>query len=182
LSPIIIVSGATGVGKSVVSRLLAESFDRSVHVQVDDLMAAIVSGWVDPNSPAGEAQNEAIGSVLAVSAMSFAEHGYTTVVDGYLFPDGVQGLDAACIARGLSCHYVVLTADLDTCWDRARRRAEGRWPLEFEAVATLHAKFADLDLPDRRIIEATGSPETTLDAVLAAFRSGRLIVREARTP
>jgi predicted kinase len=180
--PIIVVSGATGVGKTTVSRLVAGAFDRSVHLRVDDLLAAIVSGEVDPGSPAGQSQNEAIGAVLAVSAMTFAEHGYTTVVDGYLFPDGVQGLDAACAARGLSCHYVVLRADFDTCWDRARSRGEGRWPLEFQPVAALHAKFADLDLPDGYIIEATGSPETTCDAVLAAFRTGRLIVREEPSP
>jgi predicted kinase len=176
--PIIIVSGASGAGKSTVSRLVAESFDRSVHLQIDDLMASVVSGWVDPNSPAAESQNWALGAALAVSAMSFAQHGYTTVVDGHLFPDGVEGLSAACAAQGLSCHYVVLTADLHTCWMRASDRRESRWPLEFEPFAALHARFADLDLPQRCVVDATGSPGTTCDAVLSAFRAGRLDASE----
>jgi tRNA uridine 5-carbamoylmethylation protein Kti12 len=173
--PVIIVSGAPGVGKSTVSRLVAAAFDRSVHLQIDDLLASVVSGWVDPNLPEAEEQNETIGAVLAVSAMRFAENGYATVVDGYLFPDGVDGLAAACAARDLSCHYAVLTADLDTCWARASNRGEGRWPLEFQPFEAVHARFAGLDLHERHFVEATGSPETARDAVLSAFRTGRLI-------
>ena len=176
--PLIIVSGAGGVGKSTVSRLIAAAFNRSIHLNTDDFMASVVSGWVNPTRPGAEEQNEAVGAAVAVSAMSFADDGYTTVVDGYLFPDGVNGLAAACAARGLSCHYVVLTADLDTCWARASSRAEGRWPLEFEPFAAVHEKFGALDVNARHRVEATGSPESVRDAVLSAFRAGRLVATE----
>ena len=139
-------------------------------------MAAVVSGWVDPNLPEADAQNEAVGGAIAVSAMSFASDGYTTVVDGYFFPDGVDGLAAACAARDLSCHYVVLTTDLETCWRRASARPEGRWPLEYEPVAALYARFAGLDLDVRRVVAATGSPESVRDEVLARLAAGDLAV------
>ena len=168
------VSGAGGVGKSTVSRLVAAAFERSVHLQADDLMASVVSGWVDPNSPDARRQNEAIGAALAVSAMSFATDGYTTVVDGYLFPVGVDGLAAACTARGLSCHYVVLSADLETCWARARGRAEVHWPLERESFVAVHERFARLVLDERHVIDATGPPEGVRDAVVSSFRIGQL--------
>ncbi|MCU1430777.1 MAG: shikimate kinase, partial [Actinomycetia bacterium] len=56
--PIIVVSGPGGVGKSTVSHLIAAAFDRSVHLQTDDLMASVVKGWVDPNLPEAGHQNE----------------------------------------------------------------------------------------------------------------------------
>ena len=175
-APILVVSGPAGVGKTTVSRLLAAEFDRSVHLETDDFMASIVSGWVDPNAPEASAQHEAVGGALAVSAMGFAGDGYTTVVDGHLFPDGVAGLAAAASARGIECHYAVLSAPLDTCWERALGREEGRWPLEEEPVAALHDKFATLDLDARHVVDATGSPDVVRDAVLVAFRAGRLVM------
>jgi predicted kinase len=171
---VIVVTGPPGVGKSTVSHLVAAEFERSVHLRADEIMASVVSGWVDPNGPDADAQNQAVGGAIAVSAMSFAGDGYTTVVDGYLFPDGVAGLAAACTARDLTCHYVVLTADLDTCWARASGRGEGRWPLEYEPFVALHARFAGLELDARRVVDAGGSAESVRDEIVTRFRDGRL--------
>jgi shikimate kinase len=178
---VIVVTGPTGVGKSTVSHLLAASFERSAHVKGDDVMASVVSGWVDPNLPEADAQNEAVGGAIAVSAMSFASDGYTAVVDGYFFPDGVAGWAAACAARDLSCQYVLLTADLETCWHRASGRPERRWPLEYEPVAALHARFARLELDAGRVVDATGSPESVCDEVLARLAAGKLAVTTGGT-
>jgi predicted kinase len=176
--PVVVMTGMPGVGKTTVSRLVANAFDRSVHLQADDFMATIVSGFVDPNAPEAAAQHETVGGAVAVSAMTFAAGGYTTIVDGFFFPDGVAGLATACAARGLSCHYAVLTADLDTCWSRASGRDAGRWPLERAPFTEVHARFAALDLPTRHVIDATGSPDVVGDAVLAALRADRLVVTD----
>jgi predicted kinase len=175
-APVIVVSGMPGAGKTTVSDMVAATFDRSVHLKADDVMASIVKGWVDPSSPDAAAQHEAVGGALAVSAMSFAGDGYATVVDGTIFPDGAEGLARACAARGLPCHYAVLTTDLDTCWARATGRGEGRWPLEREPFAALHARFESLDLPERRVVDASATADDVCDAVVAAFRAGRLAV------
>jgi predicted kinase len=176
--PLLVVSGPAGVGKTTVSRLVAAAFDRSVHLKTDDFMAAIVSGFVDPNTPEAGPQHEAVGGALAVSAMGFAGDGYTTVVDGHFFPDNVAGLAAAANARGIACHYVVLSAPFDACWERARGRGAGRWPLEQEPVAALHARFGGLALDPRYVVDATGSAEDARDAVLVAFHAGRLAIAD----
>ena len=171
---IIVVSGPGGVGKATIAHLVASAFERSMHLNADDLMSSIVSGWVDPNLPEAEHQSEAIGGALAVSAMRLAEDGYLTVVSGYLFPDGVAGLAAACRRRALSCHYAVLMADLDTCWERASARGEGRWPLEFEPFARVHARFSQLELDDRHVIDAIGSPSAVGETVLVTWLAPEL--------
>jgi hypothetical protein len=76
----------------------------------------------------------------------------------------------------LECQYVVLSTDLDTCWVRATARDEGRWPLERDAFVAVHARFRDLDLPARRVVDAAPAVEPVRDAVLAAYRSGSLVV------
>ena len=171
----LVVSGASGVGKSTVARLVAAAFGRSVVLPVDDVMGWIASGRVDPSAPEAAAQNLAVGAAVAVSAMSFAMHGSTTLVDGHLFPEGVAGLAAACAARGLRCHYVVLRADLDTCWARAGMRGEGRWPLERDRFVALHERFADLHLTPRHVVDAERTPDAVAAAVLAAFAAGQLL-------
>jgi predicted kinase len=171
-APIIIVSGPCGVGKSTVSRIVATEFEMSVHVETDALMAFIVNGSEQPSLPEAEHQNEVVGSVIAVTAMRFAAGGYTTVVDGYLFPAGVLGLARACAERDLPLHYVVLRADPVTCLARATSRGQGRWPLEPVAVADVHAKFAHLDIGEAHVVDASRTPDAVAASVLAAFRAG----------
>ncbi len=176
-APIIIVSGPSGVGKSTVSRLVAAAFDRSAIVPTDAIMGFVVSGWVDPWLPAAQRQHEIVGGVLAVAAMQFAGSGYTTVVDGHLFPSGVEGLAVACARRSVPLHYVVLRADLATCWARASRRGEGRWPLDSRTFDELHARFAQVGAYEPHVIDATGPSEDVAAGVLAAFREGRFAAR-----
>ena len=142
------------------------------------MMASVVSGWVDPWLPEAGRQNEATGAALAVGAMSWARYGYATIVDGYLFPDGVAGLAHACRGRHLSCHYVVLTADEGTCWRRASGRAEGRWPLEQGPVAQLYARFASCGVDETHVVDASGEPDEVATSILASFRDGSLAVAE----
>ena len=98
-----------------MGRLVAESFEQSVHIQIDDFMRFIVNGWVDPWLPESASQNEVLGVSVAVSAIQFAVGGYTVVVDGHLFPDGVDGMAHLCGARGSPC--------IAPFFDRISRRA-----------------------------------------------------------
>ena len=65
------------------------------------------------------------------------------ILDGHLFPNGLQGLAEGCALRGIAVHYAVLRTDLATCIARrtseARAREEGPTPL-----ADLIARFSEL--------------------------------------
>jgi predicted kinase len=178
-APLVVVSGPSGVGKTTVTRLLAAGFEKSALVEADTFMAFISGGWVEPNLPQASHQNDVIGVALVAATVELAAGGYTTVVDGHLFPPALEYTARAGGHRGVPVHYAVLRADLDTCWARARGRPEGRWALERESFDALHGRFAALDLDDRHAIEATGSAEFVTATILAAVQAGTLAFTEA---
>ncbi|MGH9126966.1 MAG: AAA family ATPase [Acidimicrobiales bacterium] len=174
-APILVVTGPSGAGKSTVSRLVASAYDKSAHVRADDVtFGVIVNGWVEPWLPESAHQNEVLGGAMTAAAMQFALGGYTVVVDGHMFPDGLEGMAEMCARRSVPLHYVVLRADLETCLARATSRGMGERP-DPRPFAALHAKFVDLGAHEANVIEAIGPPEEVAAAVLAAFRSGRLV-------
>lgn len=179
-APILVVSGPAGVGKSTTSALVAAAFPSSVHLQADVFTYAIMQGRVPSWLPEAAQQHEVVGAALAVAAMQYAEGGYTVVLDGHLFPDGVSGLAAGCAGRGIAVHYAVLHAELATCLARANGRGDdwGREPTPLAelqgSMADLHARFAGVD--EAHVIDATVTPDEVAAAVLTACRSGRLLV------
>jgi len=70
-------------------------------------------------------------------------------------------------------HYTVLRASLDACLERSRRRDPAGSP-DFQGFRALHAKFADLGDREAHAIDASGPPQQVANAVLSAFRGGRL--------
>src|SRR5215471_35986 len=124
-APILVVSGPSGAGKTTVARLVAASFEKSVHIKIDDYLCWIVNVWVDPWLPAATSQNEVVGVSVAASATQFARGGYTVVVDGHLFPTGAEGMARMCRGRGIALHFVVPRPDLETCEARAAEREPG---------------------------------------------------------
>jgi hypothetical protein len=157
-----------------VSRLVAAALGaKSTHVRIDDVTRFVVNGWVEPWLPESSHQNEVLGGAVAVAAMQFAEGGWAVVVDGHVFPDSLEESARACLHRDVPLYYAVLRSDLGTCFERAKGRSIGERP-DPARFADLHARFDHLGEHERNVVEATGTPDEVADAVLAAFRSGRL--------
>ena len=81
---IYVVSGIPGAGKTTVSRLLAQRFERGVHIEADLLQQLIVSGGLWPDGqPAEEARRQLRlrGRHVCILADSFVEAGFTSVID-----------------------------------------------------------------------------------------------------
>src|SRR5438132_5077292 len=170
--PILVVTGPSGAGKTTVGRLIAATFDLSVHIRMDDFMPFVVNGWVEPWLPESAHQNHVLGGAVAVAAMQFAAGGYTVVLDGHVFPEGLDGLAPACALRGVPLHYAVLRPDLSTCQARVTQRHSGNSD-DPDSLTRLHARIPDPGGYEANVIDASGAPEAIAAALLSAFTAGR---------
>jgi predicted kinase len=177
-APILVVTGPSGVGKSTVSRLVAATVgEKSTHIRMDDFTRFVVNGWVEPWLPESAHQNRVLGGAVLMAAMHFAEGGYTVLLDGHVFPDALAEVAQACRHRAVPLHYVVLRADLDTCWERAASRSIGERPDDPATFADLHVRFHDLGEHEQNVIEAARTPDDVAAVVVAAFNAGTLAAR-----
>jgi len=178
-APVLIVSGCSAVGKSTVSRLLAGAVTPSVHLPIDLFLRLFDDPFPDPASEEGARRYETVGAAAAAAAAQFALGGYTVILDSPMFPEGAEGVALICGRWDVRVHYAVLRADLGTCLERSRRR-DPTSPPDFQGLSSLHAKFVDLGHCEPHAIDASGSAQQVANAVLSAFKDGRLALGHTR--
>ncbi len=122
---VFIVSGIPGAGKTTVSRLLAERFDRGVHVESDLFQRMIVSGGLWPDGePTEEAQRQLRlrGRNVCLLADSFFEAGFSPVIDDVVIGSRLDEFTSDLRSRPLL--FVLLTPRLDIVRQRDSERPE----------------------------------------------------------
>ncbi len=174
-APILVITGPSGAGKTTVAKLVAAAFNLSTYIRTDDFMPFIVNGWVEPSLPEASHQNHVLGGAMGAAAIQFAVGGYTVIVDGLVFRDGLDGMAEMCARRAVVLHCAVLRPDLSTCLARVRQRRPGDAD-DPEPIARLHTRFADLGDYERNVIDTTGSPIQIASTLLSAYSAGRLRV------
>jgi cytidylate kinase len=106
---VIVISGAMASGKSTVAQLLAERFDRSVHVRGDIFRRFVVRGRAEPSADmSDEARSQLLlrYRLAAMTADAYADAGFVAVWQDVIVGPFLS--DAIAMVRSRPLHVVVL--------------------------------------------------------------------------
>jgi cytidylate kinase len=150
MSPIVIVTGAPGTGKTTLAAHLAKASPRGLHLPAD-LFFTFPAHPISPYRPASQEQNTTVMIALARTAATFTARGYDVFLEGIVGPWFLPPIAAELAPIGIPVEYVVLRAPLEV----ALKRVRGRGDIDRDhIVQQMHGAF-----------EAIGSFSThTLDA------------------
>lgn len=163
-----LLTGPSAAGKSTVGRLLAEQFERGVHLEGDFFRRSIVSGRSDATPTASEEAFDQLRlryEISAGAADAYAENGFLVVLEDVVAGDMLLDMVEIIAARPL--RIVVLMPSLAA----TAERETGRPTMGYEhwTIGGLYDVFLNstpriglwLDTSDQ-------TPASTVAAILAA--------------
>lgn len=140
MSHIVIISGPPGSGKSSVAESLCERYDRTVHLETDNLYGAIRMGFIKPWREGSAHQNEMVSRAAARAATAYAEQIYAVFIDAvvgpHLLPIYIEELRRAAVP----VHFALLLPSLEETIRRGLHREDSVRVPE-QQLRDLHATF-----------------------------------------
>lgn len=174
-TPVLILTGPPGVGKTTAAAILLGRFSRAVHLEADHFFRYIRSGYVEPWRSESHEQNQAVTGIVAEAAAGYAAAGYSTVVDGIFIPGWfLEPLRDTLRDGGHAVAVAVLRAPLSACIARVEER-EGVPGIDAEAIERIWRSFADLGDFEANALDLEGeSADEVADLLARRLEEGAL--------
>jgi predicted ABC-type ATPase len=171
MTPLVVVTGPPGAGKSTVARVLGGRFEPSVVVEGDAFFAFLARGAISPWLPESHAQNEIVTEAAARAAGRYATGGFTTTYDGIVGP---WFLPTFASATGLpALEYVVLLPSVQVCVERVVSRSDHGFN-DVNATRKMHDEFASAVLDQRHlVVNPPGDAAEVADLIERGLQTGR---------
>lgn len=115
-----IITGPAGVGKSTISRALAEKLDKSVLIEGDEIYAHVIGGYVSAWKEGNHL--EVFWKVCIDMIKRYLEYGYDVVFNYIINPKDVKNIQEA--VKDVETKFVVLLTDAETLLKRDAERPE----------------------------------------------------------
>lgn len=118
MADLYIITGPAGVGKSTISRKIAECKSKSVLIEGDDIYNQIIGGYV----PAWEKENhlEVFWKICINMIDIYLSNGYTVVFNYIVNPENIKVLQDK--FKNYKIKFVVLMTDEDILRSRDKER------------------------------------------------------------
>ena len=159
-----VISGSCGVGKSTISRKIAEKYSLSVHLNVDYIYEMYVGGYVSPWKDDGSRLKLLLKNIKDM-IKNYIDSNYTVVIDYVLFPEDLNDI----VYKDIKLKYVVLTASEETVIRRDLSRPADEI-MGNRAVELLN-EFKEKDIDKRFILDTTNlSVDDAVDIILKDSR------------
>lgn len=149
MAKLYVVTGPAGVGKSTISRKLAEASPKSALIEGDDLYAQIVGGYVNP----WEEGNflDTFWKLSLSSIRVYLEDGFDVVFNYIISPEQLN-----MIREEFSDHevrFTVLLVDEETIIERDSRRSD-EYQMKERCIVLLN-EFKDHNYPENFILDTS---------------------------
>ena len=165
MAKLYVITGPAGVGKSTISRKIAEASPKSALIEGDDLYAQIIGGYVNPWEEGNYL--DTFWKLSLSSIKVYLEDGFDVVFNYIISPDQLDMIIKE--FEGYEIKFTVLLVDEETILARDKRRPE-EFQMKERCIVLLN-EFKDHNYPEEYILDTSHiTVDETVDSVLKEDR------------